>query len=138
MDSYQLRKSIASVSSFTFSRSGGPGGQNVNKVNSKAELRVDLRLLEGISAEERAILLEKLGGRLAGGYELVVHAQDTRSQLLNRDLALERAIGVIERALHRQAPRRPTKPTRASKERRLEGKKRHSAHKSGRKSPPED
>lgn len=138
MDSILLRASLADKAVFTFSRSSGPGGQNVNKVNSKAELRIDLRLLEGISDTERLRLFEKLGERLVDGFELVIQAQDTRSQLLNRELAVERTFAAIVRALHREKPRKPTKPTKASRERRLEAKKKLGTHKSGRKPPREE
>ena len=100
---------------------------HVTKVNSKTTLRVDLALIEGLSESERARLLEKLGSRLVGastgpdgaalpGTELLIQVQNERSQLVNRGLAVERASTIIIKALHRDMPRRATKP---SQERRV-------------------
>ena len=127
----------------TFSRASGPGGQNVNKVNSKTTLRVDLALIEGVSESERLRLLDKLAAQLVGGStgpdgealpgtELLIQVQDERSQLLNRGLAVERALAIIVKALHRDKPRRATKPSRASQERRVASKKVAGAHKKNR------
>jgi len=107
----------------TFSRSSGPGGQNVNKVSTKALLRVSVAALEGVTDEERARLLVKLGTKLTTDGDLIVQVQDERSQLLNRELAVERVLRILEIALHRPKPRHKTKPTKASKERRLTAKK---------------
>jgi ribosome-associated protein len=107
----------------SFSRSSGPGGQNVNKVSTKATITVALRDLEGITEDERLLLLDRLGPRLSDGAVLIVQVQDTRSQARNRELAVQRALEIIERGLHRDRPRRPTRPGRAAKERRLQSKK---------------
>lgn len=107
----------------TFSRSSGPGGQNVNKTSTKALLRVSLLRLEGLSEAERTRLLVKLAGRLTAEGDLVVQVQDERSQGLNRSLAVERVLDWIVRGLHRDKPRRATRPTRASQERRLTAKR---------------
>ena len=123
MNEATVRKWIEANGVETFSRSSGPGGQNVNKVSTKALLRVSVPALEGISDEERARLLVKLGTKLTSDGDLIVQVQDERSQLLNRELAVERVIRVLEAALHRPKPRRKTKPTKASKERRLSAKK---------------
>jgi ribosome-associated protein len=143
-----MRSWIATHASESFSRSSGPGGQNVNKVNTKATLRVDLALIEGLSPAERGRLLEKLKNRLVGesirpdpeggpplvspGTELLIQVQDERSQLQNRELAVERALAIIIAALHRDKPRRATKPSRASQERRVASKKVAGAHKKNR------
>jgi len=103
-------------------------------------------LIEGVSDAERARLLEKLGSRLVGGStgpagesmpgtELLIQVQDERSQLLNRGLAVERALAIIVKALHRDKPRRATKPSRASQERRVASKKVVGAHKKNRGKP---
>jgi ribosome-associated protein len=101
-----------------FSASGGPGGQHVNTANTRAEVRFDIAGSASLGPRQRARLLERLGP------ELRVVASDERSQLRNRELALERLRSRLAEALRVQTPRRPTKPTRAAKEKRLE-KKRH-------------
>jgi ribosome-associated protein len=123
MDVPAVRKWIEVNGVEAFSRSSGPGGQNVNKVSTKALLRVSLVALEGVTDEERARLLAKLGAKLTTEGELIVQVQDERSQLLNRELAVERVMHTIEAALHRPKPRRKTKPTKASNQRRLAAKK---------------
>ena len=127
----EMRRAVESVVAFDFSRSGGPGGQNVNKVNSKAAGRVDIGRL-GLSEADLSLLRSRLGARLVEGDILVVSASDTRSQLLNRELAVERLVALLLAALKRERPRRPTAPTRASRERRLSSKKRDSEVKKGR------
>ena len=82
-----------------------------------------LRELDGLAGVERLLLLERLAPRLSEGGMLVIQVQDTRSQARNRDLAVQRALDIIERGLHRDRPRRPTRPSRAAKERRLQSKR---------------
>lgn len=106
----------------------------MNKVNSRSQLRIALAELEGISEDERARLLIKLQSRLVEGM-LHVTVQDERSQLLNRELAYERAMAIIVEGLQRPKVRRKTKPTKASQERRLAAKRSTSIHKSGRSRP---
>ena len=123
MDAEAVRKWIEDHGEETFSRSSGPGGQNVNKVSTKALLRVPLGSLEGVTEGERLRLFDKLKNKLTTEGDLVIQAQDERSQLLNRELAVERMVHTIVQALHREKPRKKTKPTKASKERRLTAKK---------------
>lgn len=130
-----LRVSIEKIAVFSFSRSGGPGGQNVNKVNTKSTIRVDLTVLDGINEEERHRLKEKIASRLVDDCVLQLQVQDERSQLLNREIALKRVLEIIIKGLHRDKPRKATKPTKASKEKRLAGKKLSSLHKRNRRSP---
>ena len=111
-----------------FSASGGPGGQHVNTANTRAEVRFDVAASPSLGPRQRARLLERLGP------EVRVVASDERSQLRNRELALERLRSRLAAALHVDAPRRATKPTKAAKERRLEGKRHRSETKRRRQS----
>ncbi len=122
-----LYDALVASAEWTFARSSGPGGQNVNKVNSKALLRVDISTL-GLSEHQRNLVLQKLGSRMVDGI-LSIQVQDTRSQLENRELALRRLEGLILGALVPQKSRRATKPTRASRERRLQAKRLTSSRK---------
>jgi ribosome-associated protein len=109
-----------------FSRSGGPGGQHANTADTRAEVIFDVSASTALGPRQRARLLEKLGP------EVRVVASDERSQARNRELALRRLADRIAGALHVEAPRRPTRPTKASKERRLADKKRRSERKQSR------
>lgn len=122
MDSEAIKTWIETHGEEVFSRSSGPGGQHVNKTSTRVQLSVDTALLEGVSEDERA--------RLPGRMQVVV--QDERSQLTNRQIAVERMLERIAKALHREKPRRKTKPTKASKERRLTAKKITSSNKRNR------
>jgi ribosome-associated protein len=103
-----------------FSASGGPGGQHVNTANTKAEVRFDIAGSPSLGPRQRARLLERFGP------EVRVVASDERSQLRNRELALERLRSRLAEALRVETPRRPTKPTKAAKEKRLEEKRHRS------------
>lgn len=128
----QLKASLEREVRFDFARSSGPGGQNVNKTSTKAIARVSLEALEGLSEAERDRVRSRLAGRLTMEGELVVYAQDERSQVLNRAAALARLEALVVKAAHRPKERRPTSPTRASRERRLARKKARSEIKRGR------
>jgi ribosome-associated protein len=138
MDKEAVRAWLSSRAEVSFSRSSGPGGQNVNKVNTKAGLFARLGDIAGLSGAERAWLAVRLAKRLTAEGVLVVQVQDTRSQSRNRDLAVERALAILEKGLHRDKPRRKTKPTKASKERRLQAKKITTRHKRNRTVSPDD
>jgi ribosome-associated protein len=112
----------ASELSWSFGPSGGPGGQHANRSNTRAELRYDLGTSDVFPAETRAWMLSRLGGRAAGGVVIVV-ADESRSQWRNRSIARQRLEEWLLDAMKRPTPRRATKPTRASKQRRVEGKK---------------
>jgi ribosome-associated protein len=103
-----------------FSASGGPGGQHVNTANTRAEVRFDVAGSPSLGPRQRARMLERLGP------EVRVVASDERSQLRNRELALERLRARLAEALRVETPRRPTKPTKAAKEKRLEQKRQRS------------
>ncbi len=115
-----------------FSRSGGPGGQGVNTADSRVELSYDVANASGIGPTIRARLLERLATRLVDGV-LTIAASEHRTQLANRRAARERLVEILREA---SAPpprkRRPTRPTKGSKERRLAEKKRRGQTKQGR------
>jgi len=105
-------------------RASGPGGQNVNKVSNAVELRFDAALWDALPAAARPRLRRLAGRRMTAEGLIVIDAQRFRSLEQNRADALERLVAMIRESLVEPKPRRPTKPTRASKERRLAGKTR--------------
>ena len=127
-----LHTSIIKNSQITFARSGGNGGQNVNKVNTKVCLKLALSDIDGITEEERARLKIKLAAIINGEECLVINVDDERFQEVNRKIALDRLENRIVQALVIPKKRKPTKPTKASKERKLKLKKIRSEIKKGR------
>ena len=114
-----------------FTRSGGPGGQHANTADTRAEVRFDVAGSPSLGPRQRARLLERLGP------EARVVVDEERSQARNRSLALERLGARLAAALRVEAPRRPTRPTKASRVRRLDAKRRQSERKRLRR-PPDD
>lgn len=122
----------------SFVRASGPGGQNVNKVSSAVQLRFDARRSPSLPNDVAIRLMKLAGGRLTQDGVIVIVAQGQRSQKRNREEALERLLEMIREAAVRPQTRRPTKPTKASKERRLVSKDKRSAVKAGRSRPGTD
>jgi ribosome-associated protein len=112
-----------------FTRSGGPGGQHANTSDTRAEVTFDVERSAVLGPRQRARLLERLGAQVRAV------ASDERSQVRNRELARERLAARLADALRVEAPRRPSRPTKASVQRRLEAKRRQSARKADRRRP---
>ena len=125
MDVEFIRNEVA----FRFSRSSGPGGQHANKTETLVEALFDVETSQGLSESERRRVVTKLGPVVRA------IAQDERSQLRNRELATERIIEQLRAATKIQRKRQATKPTKASRERRLEGKRQQSETKRLRRPP---
>ncbi len=108
----------------SFSRSSGKGGQNVNKVSTKVELRWNVDVSAAFSEEEKDKIKKALTNRISKTGDLIITVQDERSQIQNRERAMEKLNKLVEEALTPEKERVPTKPTIGSKERRLGEKKR--------------
>jgi len=108
---------------FQTSRSSGPGGQHVNKVSSRVELRFNLRETQLLSDEDKSILYNKLSTRISQDGILSIVVQADRSQLKNKQSAIEKFFDMLTQAFTPVKKRRPTKPSRGARERRLKAKR---------------
>jgi ribosome-associated protein len=120
----------------SFVRSSGPGGQNVNKLSTAVQLRFDVRHSPSLPNDVSTRLQRLAGSRLTRDGVLVIIAQSHRTQGRNRQDALDRLLGLIRQAAVAPIKRRPTRPTKASRERRIEGKKRRGGIKTLRRAKP--
>jgi ribosome-associated protein len=134
MDDLEVTRSLRIPTdelTWRFTGSGGPGGQHANTANTRVELRWDVAASRAPGPRQRAVLLDRLGPVV----RVVVTTE--RSQARNRELALERLRARVAASLRINPPRRPTRPTRASQERRLDSKRRHAERKRQRREHPE-
>ncbi len=122
---------------FKFSKSSGPGGQHVNKAATKVELLFDVQNSPSLTESQRNRIAKKLEKRISAEGILRIEVQDTRSQVKNRQKAIERFQKLISEALRKPKRRIPTKPGEAAKEKRISEKKQRSEIKKYRKPPPD-
>jgi len=129
-------ESLISELSFSTSRSSGPGGQNVNKVNSKVKLQFDVTASRILTEDQKQLIIHKLAPHVTRDGVLVITVQETRSQADNKEIALEKFDMLLAKAFAKRKIRKATKPSKAAKQARLEKKKFLSEKKKWRKKPP--
>jgi|SRR5687768_11971883 ribosome-associated protein len=126
-----LNKELA----FTASRSSGPGGQNVNKVNSKMTLMFDVVRSEILTEQEKDVIVKKLASHLTKEGVLILTAQDKRSQLENKEAAIQKLDKLLVKAFVKRKIRKATKPSKTAVQKRITNKKQHSQKKQWRQKP---
>jgi len=132
MNIEQLKQSIYTYAHASFSRSGGPGGQNVNKVNTKVTLKLSLENVDGLSEQELERVKTILANRITNDNEIIITSEEERSQRINLERAYFRMETLISSAARLPKRRRPTKPSKVAREKRLQSKKRQSQKKAER------
>lgn len=136
MDKEELRlRNFENEFRFSASRSGGPGGQNVNKVSTRVELRFNIIDTSLFSDDEKELIFRKLKNKINNAGEVILVSQSERTQLMNKNAVTEKFYDLVSKALTIPRIRRATKPTKASKTRRLGEKKKRSLIKDFRKEP---
>ncbi|MFZ2906395.1 MAG: alternative ribosome rescue aminoacyl-tRNA hydrolase ArfB [Cyclobacteriaceae bacterium] len=110
---------------FRVSRSSGPGGQNVNKVNSKVTLRFDVERSEILTSVEKEVIRQKLAASMSQDGELILSAQESRSQLANKEAVLQKFDRLLSKAFTKRKVRKASKPSKSAVQERLQHKKRH-------------
>jgi ribosome-associated protein len=137
MNAPELEELVRRLAVFSFSRAGGPGGQNVNKVSSRVTARLPLAGLPGLETEARARLAARLGRRVNAEGLLQLSVRDTRDQARNREIAIRRLVELLAAGLREPRQRHATRPSAGSRERRLAAKSRRSRAKRLRSEKPE-
>ncbi len=120
---------------FSYARSGGPGGQNVNKVNSKAVMRWNVTASPSLPDDVRERFLGTFGSRVLATGELLITSEESRDQVRNKELCLEKLAEMLRAVARPPKTRRPTKPSKGSIRRRLENKQQNSQRKANRRPP---
>lgn len=135
MLSQDIINGLLSELSFRASRSSGAGGQHVNKVSSRVELRFDIADSSWLTYAQKSRIQEKLTSRITGQGELIVISERSRSQHQNKEDCIERFLELLNQALKPEKKRIPTRPSKASRLKRLQKKKQHSLKKDKRRKP---
>ncbi|MCF1191123.1 aminoacyl-tRNA hydrolase [Mangrovimonas sp. AS39] len=130
-----LEEALISELQFSAMRSSGAGGQNVNKVSSKVELRFDVEASLALNEEQKQSLFEKLQNKISNEGVLILQCDESRSQHKNKQLVIERFLAMIQQAFKKPKKRKPTKIPASVKRKRLDNKRKQSDKKANRKPP---
>ena len=122
-------KDLSKELTFSASQSSGPGGQHVNKVNTKVTLRFDVFNSKRLNTEQKATILKRLKSKINNKGIFIIFSQSTRSQIKNKEEAVQKMDRLLTKAFAKRKPRKPTKPTKAAVRKRLDNKKKQSEKK---------